>query len=220
MSCNKALLYNYYFDYRIYETDDYDINWTTAQCVMCLRNIGMKPLRMEIRFNDGSRLCLLTLFRVTLCLFIAIGFDYMDSTSKGKKDKKGNDVLTSDQLRNYVDEAPDMLVYCHICVVVVVMVVDFFRLAPFLTLIGLSVLGNDELQLVLPSCSYWTTNYSSPLPWFRQRPRPRHRESPNPSLSCLAWLACIFHWYVNERSWCLCHTGKKSVTNREMWCYS
>eukprot|EP00123_Amoebidium_parasiticum_P012501 comp21400_c0_seq1/m.29469 comp21400_c0_seq1/g.29469 ORF comp21400_c0_seq1/g.29469 comp21400_c0_seq1/m.29469 type:complete len:481 (-) comp21400_c0_seq1:439-1881(-) len=27
--------------YRIYETEDYDINWTTAQCVMCLRMIAI-----------------------------------------------------------------------------------------------------------------------------------------------------------------------------------
>ncbi|KNC82222.1 hypothetical protein SARC_05489 [Sphaeroforma arctica JP610] len=29
------------YAYRCYETDDYDINWTTAQCVMCLRNISL-----------------------------------------------------------------------------------------------------------------------------------------------------------------------------------
>eukprot|EP01134_Creolimax_fragrantissima_P004264 CFRG4264T1 len=29
------------YSYRLYETDDYDINWTTAQCVMCLRNIAI-----------------------------------------------------------------------------------------------------------------------------------------------------------------------------------
>ena len=59
--------------------DDYDINWTTAQCVMCLRNIG-------------------------------IGFDYYDGSKVGKKDKKGNDVLASDQLRNYVENPPTLLV--------------------------------------------------------------------------------------------------------------
>ena len=41
---------------------------------------------------------------------IGIGFDYYDGSKVGKKDKKGNDVLASDQLRNYVENPPTLLV--------------------------------------------------------------------------------------------------------------
>lgn len=40
----------------------------------------------------------------------AVGFDYADSASKDKTDKDGNPVLSREQLKNYVDEPPNMLV--------------------------------------------------------------------------------------------------------------